>query len=132
MLKERATSMKTCPRCRNEVPADAPMGLCPFCLLRGAPDEPATPPGSPEPLGDEEPATPPGSSEPFGDYEILEELGDGGDGVVHKARQVSVNRFVALKRMRDAELAGAPARRRFLENARAAARLADPHIVTIH
>jgi len=64
-------------------------------------------------------------------YEILGELGRGGMGVVDRARQLSVQRVVALKLIRDASLAGPRERARFRIEAEAAARMRHPNIVTI-
>lgn len=123
------TSPNSCPTCGTSLDQETgspASGLCPRCLLAE----------SLETTADGRPVTPPPAIEEvspsFPDLEIIELIGKGGMGAVFKARQKSLDRFVALKLLpkalgKDSEFA-----ERFEDEAKALASLNHPNIVTIH
>jgi serine/threonine-protein kinase len=68
----------------------------------------------------------------FGPYELIDEIGRGGMGVVYRARQKGLDRFVAIKMVLSSHLASPEHIRRFHDEARAAASLRHSNIVPIH
>jgi len=127
-MSESTSAATACPKCGAALPSDATAGLCPRCLLAEAM---AATQGAAEPAA--QPPLPPEQIAPhFPQLEILECLGRGGMGVVYKARQKSLNRFVALKLLAPERGGDAKFADRFVREAQALAALNHPNIVTIH
>jgi len=126
---------RICKGCGAALPAEAPEGLCPKCLLKaGIRTQPAGQPGSAAGSGaPEEPLPDPARlAEYFPQLEILELLGQGGMGAVYKARQPALDRLVALKILPARAAADAGFTERFIREARALAKLSHPNIVAVY
>jgi serine/threonine protein kinase len=67
-----------------------------------------------------------------GHYQILSRLGEGGMGIVYKARDTHLDRFVAIKVLPPELVADPDRKRRFVQEAKAASALKHPNIITIH
>ncbi len=119
----------SCPSCGTAIPEDAPQGLCPQCVLGGAATQLAT-------EADQSPnAGFPDQGEiakAFPNLEILELVGQGGMGIVYKARQTQLDRVVALKVLPKNLGADPQFAERFSREGKLLAKLNHPNIVTVY
>src|SRR6201993_2648823 len=105
--------LKVCEKCGTEIPADAPEGGCPGCLLETAVD------GT-------------GGQKVFGRYKLVKVLGRGGMGIVWLARDEELERDVALKFLPDLIIQDRSVLDQLKHETKRCLELTHPHIVRIH
>ncbi|MFO1482822.1 MAG: bifunctional serine/threonine-protein kinase/formylglycine-generating enzyme family protein [Verrucomicrobiaceae bacterium] len=131
-MSDSSVLPKSCPKCGAALPSDATDGLCPNCLM-GEAMQPTIVSDASKPKTHAAILAPEELAPFFPQYEILRMLGRGGMGAVYLARQISLNRLVAIKvlpaDMVDAEQGFAE---RFKNEAQAMARLSHPGIVAVY
>ena len=121
-----------CPRCDQTIQADAPSGLCPHCLLDSDVPVDVNITNSLPSRGGFKAPEPNELNGRIEGIEVMELLGRGGMGAVYRARQINLDRPVAVKIM-SPELSVQPAfDERFRREARTLAKLSHPNIVTIY
>jgi serine/threonine protein kinase len=126
---------RQCPHCNGEIPVDSPEGLCPECLFQQALIDPQEAADRQEqtrsPAPSFVPPAPAVLASHFPQLEILQLIGQGGMGAVYKARQLKLDRVVAVKVLPPEVARDQGFRERFSREARSLARLNHANIVTI-
>ncbi|HMJ89950.1 MAG TPA: protein kinase [Candidatus Acidoferrum sp.] len=123
-------TIKLCPKCASPLPPDAPAGICPKCLLNAGFESQSG--AAANPMTGFVPPEPAELAKHFPQLEILEMLGAGGMGVVYKARQVALDRIVAVKILPPSAGSDPAFAERFSREARALAKLSHPNIVGVY
>ena len=137
MGRAEMTNARVCGKCGNTIFDTAPQGLCSVCLfdtgLRILTESAGGP--NAKDFGADNDSSSTDAAELFSasdDYELLEEIGRGGQGVVYRARQKSLNRTVAIKIIGISNGRTKAHLKRFRLEAEAAAKLNHPFVVPIH
>ncbi len=126
------SQLRQCAQCGAELPPAAPLGLCPACLLRHGLETHTGSGVNPFESPSQVPPSPEELAARFPDLEILELIGQGGMGVVYKARQKRLDRLVALKILSPKVSRDPAFAQRFVREAKTLARLNHPHIVAVY
>jgi WD40 repeat protein len=127
-----ASEGRNCAKCGTFLSADTPRGICPRCELEGALALLPTGADSGDCKGEEFDQAFPVQGRRFGNFELLEEIARGGMGIVYRARQVNLDRIVAVKMILGGLIADKQFVQRFRAEAGAAAVLQHPNIVAVH